>query len=105
MVVEDEIGGSGKHGVESFFHLSPEWSVAQEGERVVALRQDAVPYDLTLDFEPSLPAELDMRRGESGKVISGWHVPAYGTAQPCWTLTFKQKGKLPITNRYRIRER
>ena len=93
----DAISGSGRHTIETFFHLAPEAAV----ERV-----EAGKWRVSLPGAPNLlfaaGADAALHRGTPEPQPMGWTSRRYGSAVPSTSLVFTSRAALPHTATYSL---
>jgi hypothetical protein len=102
IVIEDRFEGSGKHQVDTFFHLAPGADVRLENGKALI---GAAGRTIVLECAANAAPEIQVFRGEEnvdGAPI-GWHSPRYGSLVPTNTVRFRQSVEFPLSNRFSVR--
>lgn len=95
LIIEDSMEGSGKHKIETFFHL-PSTLLMSKSKKISEVT--FIDSD-TLKVLMNVSSNLDNTKIKSS-VCS--RAISYGKDENLTKLTIKQEGKLPVSNRYEI---
>lgn len=105
LTLTDEIAGSGKHFIETFFHFDPRVQISSNQDSVVSLHLPHQDHRLQLFRVPQASSgELELIRGRNGNGTAGWHFPEYGVSEPTTTAIFRQRTSLPLRHTYTLHE-
>ncbi|HEX7940901.1 MAG TPA: alginate lyase family protein, partial [Gemmatimonadaceae bacterium] len=89
LVVADLVAGEGRHEIAGHWHLSPEWTVDRERNRMV-LRTESDRVECAVSR-----GAVEQLRGSSSQMV-GWHSPVYGRLERTSTLRVFAADDLPI---------
>ena len=99
LVIRDELRGSGRHKVETFFHFAHDVAITQDGGGAWCCQPpEAPPVVLTG------PESGCLIRATSGPDPTAWQALAYGQAVPATAFVFTYDGSLPVSREYVIRQ-
>jgi len=91
--VEDRVSGSGRHDLDSWVHLHPDWSAEIKGGTVVVA-----------DRAGTVGALIEPQPGVAVCVETGQYFPCFGTKLSNQVVRLSARGPLPITFGYVIRK-
>jgi len=91
--VEDRVSGSGRHDVDSWIHLHPDWSAEIKGGSIVVA-----------DRAGTVIAVIDPQPGVAVCIEAGQYFPYFGTKLLKQVVRLSVRGPLPIALGYAIRK-
>jgi hypothetical protein len=91
--VEDRVSGSGRHDVDSWIHLHPDWSAELNGGSIVVA-----------DRAGTVVAVIEPQPGVAVCIEAGHYFPYFGTKSPNQVVRLSVRGPLPIALGYSIRK-
>ena len=92
-IFEDRLLGRGRHLVESFIHIHPDFDVECRGEEFHVLDKDGRTIFL-VDIQS--PCDVDLEQG--------MYCPEFGVKRSNWVLVLRKTTRLPTTLMYRIKK-
>ena len=102
--VTDEINGTGRHLVETFFHFHPDVKNERLGESAVRCYLPGGGR-LALWAEGEGVSSVELVRGAGAPNPAGWFSPRYGEPVPAGTAMWSGRRNLPLRRRYVIQKR
>lgn len=96
---EDNISGSGRHSVESFFHFHPDVAATQIGTAAlecVLSSRERIAITAAAPFEGA----FSIYKGAVRPDPVGWFFPRYGEAEPTFSAIWKCLVTLPAAMKY-----
>ncbi|MDA1000247.1 MAG: heparinase II/III-family protein, partial [bacterium] len=98
----DEVLGSGRHLLESFFHFHPDVGVRRKGQDALGL---SLPGGEELEFLGKVDPDesVVLEKGKESGDVMGWYSPEYGEAIPCWSFLLRGRRSLPLHRSWTIR--
>ena len=92
-VFEDRLLGRGRHLIESFIHIHPDFKVENRGDELHVLDKDGRTICL-VDIQS--PCDVDLEQGT--------YCPEFGVKRSNWVLVLRKTTPLSTTLRYRIKK-
>jgi hypothetical protein len=99
LAVRDEVQGSGRRRIETFFHFHPGVRVNVEAGPVVRAE---VPESGTLVMTCPASARVEHLRGQSSPELAGLYSARYGSVEPCSTVIITADVRLPHRQQFEL---